>query len=714
MARAGWAETAAGIRYIDENGHQHAQKPEPVAQESRAPAPIDSTRELGGTERARFALAADKPATQIDALNRLGYDAEEVDGEVIATDRKTGQRFRPDSKDWNWKDALDLPAMIPEAVGQTVGGLVGLASPVPGGTYAGQAAGSGIGTFARQKAAQYFGVEDPNRDWKDRAMDIGVSTAVGGLAPLALEKAAIPAIRSAATKVAAKIPSLPKIGIAAKAKDAMIEQTFGVRAPLVREVMAEGGEKIAAQAARSENIPKAHALRIAQAPAHIMNVARQNYENAMEEAIGLDTLVNEKPIVDYLSAAIRATDTKHAGGKIGTSLTEADRPLVEAWRNRANQIAEDATENLVDAARIKQLRLTLDDELANRGVYDGSAKVTQADRILLGLRGKLTEALESAAERSGSKDAWKAANTEYRRATLFAKDLGRTFNIAFDKVGDQLVPRKAADVDRVTGVLSNIENVGKDSRKGLLEALRRDYPDFADDVDGVFLEAKAKPFRASDVSTTGKTNNPILAAATGFGIGSATPLGPLVGGPIGAGVALTANAARSPQAAIQYLPQIGQLSRDIGSKKAAAIAATKRGAQVYALPPIRSLAAIAAPRGAAMEVQARIPSIGPSIANIKDNPRELMGEKWAQAQNIVAEAHGPRIKSLVDAGATPEQATDEVMRDLVTKYRADPKKLTGRFAQVVQGVRQAVKEQYGQDITKAQALEILARDYGEN
>lgn len=702
----------------DEEGNTGPQPANPT------PAPI-TDRELPWDERMRYALAADKPATQLDALKRLGYGAEEQDGEVIAIDPKTGERFRPDSNDLNWKDALDLPAMIPEIAGQTAGAMGGAAigalatggaGAVPGG-YAGQAVGSGLGTAARQKLAQWAGVEDPERDWKDRATDIGVSTLAGGLVPMAAEKVALPAIKWGAQAVKGTASKIPDLGIASAIKDTALEKTFNVPAKSVKQAFGPGGKELAERVAKGDTMLET-ATRLVGAPQKVVKDAGKQYAALRDQVISKDVWADPDPIIKVFNDGLKTVTEKGPNGETKiVGVLKADMDAFNETRKLVQRMATNAKSGAtkgyggMSAEYLYGLRKQADGLLKARGVYrkmEVGDDIGPVDKLLLDIRNAMEDEVENTAERyygttagPEAKQAYIAAKEQYRMALELANQLGASFGIRSKKIGDKVI-FNLADAGRVAQTLRNITNTPKEAQSILLKDLGRIAPEFSGDVEDVFKFAEAKPWMQSETSQTGKILRPFVAGSMGGAMGSA--LGP-VGTVAGFGAGLMADAALAPKSAIKSLPAIGQAVRNAGAKKAAMLTAAKGAA----LPPIRSAVSAAAPRIASMEAQ-RIPQIGnPSRSvEIDQSPRELMGDKWADAQKVITTAYGRDVKALIDAGESPEEATAQVLRALAQKHRYNAKNLPGTFAGVVKQVQAAAKEQYGQDITRSQAIELLA------
>lgn len=637
------------------------------------PSPI-TDRELQWDERMRYALAADKPATQLDALKRLGYGAEEVDGEVIAIDPKTGERFRPDSKDLNWKDALDLPAMIPEIAGQTAGALGGAAigalatggAGAVGGGYAGQAVGSGIGTAARQKLAQWAGVEDPERDWKDRATDIGVSTLVGGLGPMAAEKVALPAIKWGAQKVK-KVPV------------AIADAVIGVSPGRTAQIMGPEGPTIAKNAANIDDFAERAIPKAKEVADEVKGAIFDQYRRDTQNVIPRDALADTSGIaarLDQKIADLQLIDPKKA----------AKGPRIEALKAgklRGIQSDTDAREILAYRDALDQVQ-TIDDALTLRANLDdaidwtnGPAQIgKKAQGVLKTLRADVEKYIESAADVAGTGKQYRAAKEAYQRNVNTHGKLAKAFSD-----------------ERVLSSLRNLDGAAKTQLRKAMNDAKQLVPNMADDI------AELENYAAATEWTNFIKPIDVGRGLAGIGGGAvaAGAVNPVVGG--------LGYIATRPSVARTYLPKIGAVARTASS------GAGRIGSAVSpALPPIRTAVATAAPRIASMEAQRQLPQIGnPSrTVEIDQSPRELMGDKWADAQQVITTAYGRDVKALIDAGESPEDATAQVLRALAQKHRYNAKNLPGTFAGVVKQVQAAAKEQYGQDITRSQAIELLA------
>lgn len=172
---------------------------------------IDTSAELGVVDRLRYALAPDNPEAQLEAIKRLGKQGVIENGKVYVVEG--GRRYEPDSPDLTWKDAADVVALVPEAIGSTFGGIgggligaatTGGAGAVPG-SMAGAGIGGGAGTYVRHKAAQLAGVVDPDAPVPigDIAESAAINTALPAIGQIPGVKQAGKSIISGIGKVAA-------------------------------------------------------------------------------------------------------------------------------------------------------------------------------------------------------------------------------------------------------------------------------------------------------------------------------------------------------------------------------------------------------------------------------------------------------------------------------------------------------------------------------
>lgn len=648
-----------------------------AVQEPRA----NPSRSLSFTDRAKISFANADPESQVRAIRGLGegYDARVRDGKVYAI--KDGEEFPADSEDLELADIADWAGEVPEMVGQTIGGSLGTVGATPGaGTFIGMGVGGAAGRKARQEIAQAMGVEDADREgqWGE----VLTSGVIGAAVPKVLDKS-LPAIKTMgsgiATTVKQAMPAIPRAGAAIKRVPATIaDAVIGVSPGRTAQIMGPEGRTIAKNAANIDEfaeraIPKAKEV-ADEVKSAIFDQYRRDTQNVIPRdaladtsgiAARLDQKISELQLIDPKKAATGPRIDALKSGKLRGIQSDTDAREILAYRDALDQV-----QTIDDALT---LRANLDDAI---DWANGPAQIgKKAQGVLKTLRADVEKYIESAADVAGTGQQYRAAKEAYQRNVNTHGKLAKAFSD-----------------ERVLSSLRNLDGAAKTQLRKAMRDAKELVPSMADDI------AELENYAAATEWTNFIKPIDVGRGLAGIGGGAvaAGAVNPVVGG--------LGYIATRPAVARQYLPQIGATGRTIARSTAGATRAAGRSIT----PAIPTLQATAA-RGAVERLRPSAPITGQNEPNQRQaDPRELMGDKWANAQSAITTAYGRDVRALIDAGESPEDATAQVLRALAQKHRYNAKNLPGTFAGVVKQVQAAAKEQYGQDITRAQAIELLA------
>lgn len=711
---AGWVKTTAGRSlWEDDQGNLYEDEPQ-----------VDTGAELTGEDRSAFARAFESPEAKRTALESLGYQTATQDGDVYAV--RGNRKYLPDNPDLTLQDIRDIGALVPEAMGATVGGIAGGLVGGPVGAYAGMGLGGAYGTYERFKGAQAASVVPKDADVPvGEIVTSGIANALlpAGLSAIGkapVVQAAKTAVQKGASKVAA---SMPKLDIGRRAANAALEQTFNVPAASVRQALGTGGKELAERVEKGDTM-RTVASKLGQAPKKVIEEAGKQYANLRDQVISKDVWADHNPIVDTFAKGYNALAEVADDGTVElVGVLPSDRDVVTATKGIIDRIAknvkrgETSGRGGISAKYLYDARVKADGLLRSRGVYTKLAKgedIGAADQLLLDVRRAMENEVEQTADRyyqgagANASEAYRAAKEQYRMALEFADQFGREFGVETKVIGDNVI-ENVRDVGQVANILRNINNKPKESQAILLRELQRIMPEYGKDVDEVFKFAEVKPWMQSDISQTGKALGPIQSAGAGMAAGAAggsligaAPLGAIAGGLGG----FAAGVARSPQVAIGYLPAIGEAGRQIGKAAAKATAPVRAAtgvAKEYAGPVAKAIGrtGIAGEIGAAMS-----PKEAYALPDIGSRPKPVDRVELSSAIQANIPALTPFVKSnyganydrAIKAGMSEAEATQSILSSI-----AGREKFGAGFGALLKDLAAQLSEQTG---TKVSASDV--------